>query len=260
MLSFSYTRSASGNTNAVFQSIFPMFLCRLCRIWLCANVLNCDTDNYCSLLVRIDCVAMKPECMKAIFSWMKNPLFCSQFYSQWNAGICILGLWNSKIFWGGMPPDPLEERDLNGPLLVQSVTLFKPASYFNYYWNPCAGQLNIHPLQRKVSRQIADRNASHFLYFTLDRRKFLSYLCPLCGIDWSIIWITLQNNMTNDWFITHIKWHGGSKSTLLFSIYYYGSNWNLEVSVCTWAGGEGKTSQNLQKETLGVWVRTNNEP
>ena len=67
MLCFSYTRSTSGYTNAVFQSIFPMFLCRLCRICLCANVLNCDTDN-CSLLVRIDCVVMKPECMKAIFS------------------------------------------------------------------------------------------------------------------------------------------------------------------------------------------------
>ena len=34
MLCFSYTRSASGYTNAVFQSIFPTFLCGLRRICL----------------------------------------------------------------------------------------------------------------------------------------------------------------------------------------------------------------------------------
>ena len=32
--------------------------------------------------------------------------------------------------------------------------------------------------------------------FILDRQKFVSYLPPFCGIDWSIIWFTLQNNMT----------------------------------------------------------------
>ena len=33
-------------------------------------------------------------------SWIKNTLFCSQF-SPLNTGNCILGLWNSKIIWGG---------------------------------------------------------------------------------------------------------------------------------------------------------------
>ena len=34
------------------------------------------------------------------------------------------------------PPTP-PKKGTNGPLLIQSVTLFKPAGYFNYYWNPC---------------------------------------------------------------------------------------------------------------------------
>ena len=47
----------------------------------------------------VDCVADKPKL-------------------EWN----ILGLGNFKIFWGN-----------NGPLLTLSVTLIKPAGYFNCY-------------------------------------------------------------------------------------------------------------------------------
>ena len=69
--------------------------------------------DICSFLVRIDCVAKKTW-MKAIFSCMKNALFSSQL-SPWNTGNCILGLWNSKIFWGSMPPDPTRGRGLTAP-------------------------------------------------------------------------------------------------------------------------------------------------
>ena len=43
-----------------FSQFFPRFFVGLCRICLCANVLNLNIDIS-SLLVRIDCVAMKPE-------------------------------------------------------------------------------------------------------------------------------------------------------------------------------------------------------
>ena len=39
-------------------------------------------------------------------------------------------------FLGSTSPDtppPLEKRDMHGPLLIQSVTLFKPAGYFNLF-------------------------------------------------------------------------------------------------------------------------------
>ena len=44
--------------------------------------------------------------MKASFSWMRDTLFCQQFSPQ-NAESCIFGLWNVKIFWGSIPPNPL---------------------------------------------------------------------------------------------------------------------------------------------------------
>ena len=69
----------------------------------------------------------------------ENALFCFKFSPQ-NTENRILGLWKFKIFWGSPPPEtppPPPKKGTNGPLLIQSVTLFKPAGYFNYYWNPC---------------------------------------------------------------------------------------------------------------------------
>ena len=40
-------------------------------------------------------------------------------------------------FLGDHTPRPPPQKGTNGPLLIQSVTLFKPAGYFNYHWNPC---------------------------------------------------------------------------------------------------------------------------
>ena len=60
MLCFSYTRSASSYTNAGFQSIFSHFFVGLRRIFYVQMYLILNID-ICSLLVKIDCVAMKRE-------------------------------------------------------------------------------------------------------------------------------------------------------------------------------------------------------
>ena len=61
---------------------------------------------------------------------METFLFYTQFSPQ-NTGNRLLGLCNFTIFWGSMPPDTPWKRGL----LIQSVTLFKSAGYFNFYWN-----------------------------------------------------------------------------------------------------------------------------
>ena len=55
-----YALVTSEAQKAVFQSIFPRFFVRLRRICLCAMYLILNID-VCSLLVRIDGVAVKPE-------------------------------------------------------------------------------------------------------------------------------------------------------------------------------------------------------
>ena len=52
-------------------------------------------------------------------------LFWSTQFSPQNAGNCILGLWNFKIFWESMPQDSPRGMGLTRPLLIQSGTLFK---------------------------------------------------------------------------------------------------------------------------------------
>ena len=66
---------------------------------------------------------------------MKNTLFCPQFSPQ-NAENRILGLSIFKIFWGSTSAHPPRPSGTNMPYLIQSVTLFKHAGYFNFYWNP----------------------------------------------------------------------------------------------------------------------------
>ena len=79
--------------------------------------------------------------MKATFSWIKNKLFFPQVSPQ-NSEIRILGLWNFKIFWGSMPPDPLppRKRGLTAPcwysrlldsnLLATSIFIETPGYVF----------------------------------------------------------------------------------------------------------------------------------
>ena len=122
----------------VFQLIFPTFLgsffVGLRRICLCANVLNFE---YWHLFIACkNWLCGYETWMKAVFSWMKNTLFCLHV-SPRNTGNRILGVWNSKIFWGGACfQTPPRRRGLTAPCWLQSVTLFKPAGYFNYHWNP----------------------------------------------------------------------------------------------------------------------------
>ena len=86
-----------------FSQFFTHFSVGLPRICLCANVRNFE---YWHLFIACkNWLCGNETWMRAIFSWMKNTLFCSQF-SPWNTGNGILGLWNSKMLWGSTPPLP----------------------------------------------------------------------------------------------------------------------------------------------------------
>ena len=86
----------------------------------------------CSLLVGVDFVADKLNLeWKLHFLEKKNTLYCTQFSPQ-NADKCILGLLNCQTFLGEhaprYPTRALQEK--GDQLLIQSVSLFKPAGYF----------------------------------------------------------------------------------------------------------------------------------
>ena len=102
-----------------FSQFFPCFSVGLPRICLCANVLNFE---YWHLFIACkNWLCGNETWMEAIFSWMKNTLFCSQF-SPWNTGNGMLGLWNSKMLGGGehvprVPPlPPCPEKGDEWPL------------------------------------------------------------------------------------------------------------------------------------------------
>ena len=95
-----------------FSQFFPRFFVGLHRICLCANVPNFEYRHV--LIACKNWLCGYETWMKAIFPRMKNTLFCSQF-SPRNTGNRILGLWNSEIFWGSMPPDPPWRRELTAP-------------------------------------------------------------------------------------------------------------------------------------------------
>ena len=68
MLYFSYTRSASGYTKAVFQSIFPRFFVVNAEFVYEEMHLTLNSDIG-SLLVRIDRVALKREWKLYFLEW-----------------------------------------------------------------------------------------------------------------------------------------------------------------------------------------------
>ena len=123
-------------TNAIFQSI--VFFVGLCRICLCANILNFEYQHL--LIAGKNWLCGYETWMKALFSWKKNRLYCSQF-SPRNTGNLILGLRNSKIFWGSTPPDPPRRRGLTAPcwysrllypnLLATSIIIETPGNYYS---------------------------------------------------------------------------------------------------------------------------------
>ena len=82
----------------------------------------------CSLLVS--CVADNRNLNESCIFLNENTLFCTQLGPRTPVNR-ILGLWNFK---GACP---LYRHWITAPLLIQSGTLFKPAGYFYFYWNPC---------------------------------------------------------------------------------------------------------------------------
>ena len=117
---------------------FLRFFVGLCRICLCANILNFEYQHL--LIAGKNWLCGYETWMKALFSWKKNRLYCSQF-SPRNTGNLILGLRNSKIFWGSTPPDPPRRRGLTAPcwysrllypnLLATSIIIETPGNYYS---------------------------------------------------------------------------------------------------------------------------------
>ena len=96
------------NYAVIWTLYFSHFFTGLYRICLCAKVHNLV------IIVGIDCATDKSKrWMKAACSWMRDTLFCHQFSPQ-NAKNHILRLWSVKIFWGGMPPNPLAHHRKKG--------------------------------------------------------------------------------------------------------------------------------------------------
>ena len=114
--------------SVIFLTSFFIGLRRIC---LRAKVHNL-VFFICSLFTGIDCVTDK---LKAIFSWMKNVLYCPNIYSPECLKLLSRAL-NFQNFPGHSPrhSPPLVKGNY-WPLFIQLVTLFKPAGYFNV-WNP----------------------------------------------------------------------------------------------------------------------------
>ena len=108
--------------------------------------------------------------MKATCPWMKNMLFCPQFTPQ-KAENRILGLWNFKMFWEARPQTPPAPRKkgTNGLLLIQSVTLFKPAGYFNF----CGKHLLVYNNNFFYDVLWLGLNIKEFLQFSLVIEAFI---------------------------------------------------------------------------------------
>ena len=89
-----------------FSQFFPSFFIVFHRICLRLKVRDLD---FIIVLWLIDGKLNE----LVTFPWMKKitMLFGPQFVRQ-SAGNHILGLWNFKIFWGSMPPDPPRKRRL----------------------------------------------------------------------------------------------------------------------------------------------------
>ena len=86
---------------------FPRFFVGLCRIFLCANVLNFEYWHL-PVACNLELIVWVWNLNENYIFLNENTFFCSQF-SPHNTGNHILGFWNSKMFWGACPQTPLEE-------------------------------------------------------------------------------------------------------------------------------------------------------
>ena len=96
-----------------FSQFFPRFFVGLHRICLCANVLHVILNiDICTLLVRIDCVALKHEWKLQFLRWKT----CSSVLSlvPGTLEIAFRAL-KFKNFLGEHAPDPLRNRGLTAP-------------------------------------------------------------------------------------------------------------------------------------------------
>ena len=119
-----------------FSHFFTSFFIGLRRICLRAKVGNL-VFIICSLLEGPDGVTDK---LTATFSPMKKTLSRPQVQSleRWKSHFRALNFQNFLRQNAPRPlPAPPLKKGTNCPLLIQSVTLFKPTAYFNFFWNPC---------------------------------------------------------------------------------------------------------------------------
>ena len=122
--------------NCISVNFFLRFFVGLRRICLCANVLNFANQHL--FIACKNWLCGYETWMKAIFSWKKNRLYCSQF-SPRKTGNLILVLWNYKIFRGARRPDPPRRRGLTAHcwysrllysnLLATSIIIETPGNY-----------------------------------------------------------------------------------------------------------------------------------
>ena len=168
-----------GHVNAIFQSFFHKFLLGLCRICLCAKVCIMNLVFVICLLLPwlgIDCVTDNINWKLHFLEWITHS-FVLKFCPQ-NTENCIFGLKISNILGQNaprsLPPSIGKQgggdtvfdtvgysrvvrkcwcrrlsckRPVQGyfiwkmpSILTTRCTLFKPAGYFNFYWNPCTIQ------------------------------------------------------------------------------------------------------------------------
>ena len=110
-----------------FSQFFPSFFIRLRRICVRAKVRNLNFI-ICSVADR-----SKVEWISYIFlNEKKNHALLSSIYSSecWKSHFRALRF---QTFRREDAPRTLEK----GNLFIQSLTLFKPAGYLYFYWNPC---------------------------------------------------------------------------------------------------------------------------
>ena len=101
-------------------------------------ILNIDI---CSMLVRIGWVVMKPEWSYILWN-EQHALRTVLNLVPGTLEIAFKGFEIPKFSGGArQSPSPPQKKGTNCPLLIQSLTLFKPAGYFNHYWNPWVGGL-----------------------------------------------------------------------------------------------------------------------
>ena len=121
----SATFSAEGETTSLNNVMDKNRICSR------GNVFNFSIIIIFSLLPGVNCVTNNNQNLTKTQLFLNGKLaLLYSVLSPLNAANRILGLCKFKIFWESMPP-------WKRGLLIQSVTLFKSAGYFNFYWNPC---------------------------------------------------------------------------------------------------------------------------